>query len=465
MLTRRLVVCLDVKGGRVVKGTQFVQLRDVGDPVELATRYEREGADEVVFLDISASAEERGTLLDVARRTAERLFVPLTIGGGVRTVDDVGRALRSGADKVSINSAAVVRPEILTEAAERFGSQCVVASIDAKRDGDRWRVYVKGGREATPLDAVEWAVECVRRGAGEILLTSIDRDGARTGYDLALTRAVADVGARAGRRVRRRGDRGARVRGARRRGRRRRAARGNPARRRDDGGRGEGGDARGAHSGARGMSMRRPDRHERRRRARARRSHRARRGAGAPHRHGRAPALSLAPHRRDEGGRLAGDRWRIARRRRRRARGSAVVSRTTAFSARSSARSGPARARRWIIDPIDGTKSFVRGVPLWGSLVALCEGDAGARRRGVFPRRGRADRRGAWRRLLVEWPPLSRVDGRHARRGDGAHHRRAFPRAAGSRARMASALADAAAVSRTGAIASATCSSPPAAPR
>jgi cyclase len=193
MLTRRVVVCLDVKGGRVVKGTQFVQLRDVGDPVELATRYEQEGADEVVFLDISASAEERGTLLDVARRTAERLFVPLTIGGGVRTVDDVGRALRSGADKVSINSAMVARPEIVTEAAERFGSQCVVASIDAKRDGDRWRVYVKGGREATPLDAVAWAVECVDRGAGEVLLTSIDRDGARAGYDLALTRAVADA--------------------------------------------------------------------------------------------------------------------------------------------------------------------------------------------------------------------------------------------------------------------------------
>jgi imidazole glycerol-phosphate synthase subunit HisF len=193
MLTRRLVVCLDVKGGRVVKGTQFVQLRDVGDPVELATRYEAEGADEIVFLDISASAEERGTLLDVARRTAERLFVPLTIGGGVRSADDVGLALRSGADKVSINSAAVTRPEILTESAERFGSQCVVASIDAKYDGTSWRVYVKGGREATPLDAVEWAGECVRRGAGEILLTSIDRDGARTGYDLALTRAVSSA--------------------------------------------------------------------------------------------------------------------------------------------------------------------------------------------------------------------------------------------------------------------------------
>jgi imidazole glycerol-phosphate synthase subunit HisF len=196
MLTRRVVVCLDVKGGRVVKGTQFVQLRDVGDPVELATRYEQEGADEVVFLDISASAEERGTLLDVARRTAECLFVPLTIGGGVRTVDDVGRALRSGADKVSINSASVARPEILTEAAGRFGSQCVVASIDAKRDGDHWRVYVKGGREPTTLDAVGWAVECVRRGAGEVLLTSIDRDGARTGYDLALTRAPSPTRSR-----------------------------------------------------------------------------------------------------------------------------------------------------------------------------------------------------------------------------------------------------------------------------
>ena len=191
MLTRRIVVCLDVKGGRVVKGTGFVNLRDVGDPVELATRYEREGADEIVFLDISASAEERGTLLDVARRTAERLFVPLTIGGGVRSADDVGRALRAGADKVSINSAAVLRPEVLTESAHRFGSQCVVASIDAKRDGATWRVYVKGGRERTELDAVEWAATCVRRGAGEVLLTSIDRDGARTGYDLALTRAVA----------------------------------------------------------------------------------------------------------------------------------------------------------------------------------------------------------------------------------------------------------------------------------
>ena len=193
MLTRRVVVCLDVQGNRVVKGTQFVNLRDVGDPVELAARYEHEGADEIVFLDISASADARDTLLDVARRTAQRLFVPLTIGGGVRSADDVGRALRAGADKVSINSASVARPEILTEAAARFGAQCVVASIDAKRVDGSWRVYVKGGREETALDAVQWAVECVRRGAGEILLTSIDRDGARTGYDIALTRAVADA--------------------------------------------------------------------------------------------------------------------------------------------------------------------------------------------------------------------------------------------------------------------------------
>ena len=195
MLTRRLIVCLDVKGGRVVKGTQFVNLRDVGDPVELAARYESEGADEVTFLDISASAEERATLLDVARRTAERLFVPLTIGGGVRSADDVARALRAGADKVSINSAAVERPAVLTESAARFGAQCVVASIDAKWDesANMFRVYVKGGRQPTDLEAVSWARDCVRHGAGEILLTSIDRDGARTGYDLPLTRAVADA--------------------------------------------------------------------------------------------------------------------------------------------------------------------------------------------------------------------------------------------------------------------------------
>ena len=194
MLTRRVIVCLDVRGARVVKGVQFVGLRDVGDPVELATRYEVEGADEITFLDISASAEERSTLLDVARRTAERLFIPLTIGGGIRTADDMARALRAGADKVSVNSAAVTRPEVLTEAADRFGVQCVVASIDAKRDeAGVYRVWVKGGREQTPLEAVAWALECVSRGAGEILLTSIDRDGARTGYDLEITRAVAEA--------------------------------------------------------------------------------------------------------------------------------------------------------------------------------------------------------------------------------------------------------------------------------
>jgi cyclase len=193
VLTRRLIVCLDVAGGRVVKGVQFESLRDVGDPVALAERYEREGADEIVFLDISASNEERSTLLDLARRTAERLFVPLTIGGGIRSADDVGRALRAGADKTSVNSSAIERPEVLTEAAERFGAQCVVASIDARREGGGWRVYSRGGRVATGLDAVEWARECVERGAGEIMLTSIDQDGARTGYDLALTRAVADA--------------------------------------------------------------------------------------------------------------------------------------------------------------------------------------------------------------------------------------------------------------------------------
>ena len=191
MLTRRIIVCLDVRDGRVVKGTQFTALRDVGDPVALAEHYEAEGADEITFLDISASAEARGTLLDVARRTAERLFIPLTIGGGVRTADDVGRALRAGADKVSLNSAAVARPEVLEEAAYRYGSQCVVASIDVKRSEGRQEVYTHGGRTATGLDAMAWARECVQRGAGEILLTSIDQDGARTGYDLALTREIA----------------------------------------------------------------------------------------------------------------------------------------------------------------------------------------------------------------------------------------------------------------------------------
>lgn len=190
-LMRRVIVCLDVRDGRVVKGVHFQGLRDVGDPVELAARYERDGADEIVFLDIGATHEERATTLDLARRTADRLFIPLTIGGGIRTVDDMAAALRAGADKVGVNSAAVARPEVITEGAARFGAQCIVASIDAKRDGDAWRVYVAGARVRTELDAVEWARECAARGAGEILLTSIDRDGVRTGYDLELTLAVS----------------------------------------------------------------------------------------------------------------------------------------------------------------------------------------------------------------------------------------------------------------------------------
>ena len=194
MLTRRVIVCLDVKGSRVVKGVQFVGLRDVGDPVQLSQKYEHDGADEITFLDISASADERATLLDVARQTAERLFIPLTIGGGVRTANDMAEALRAGADKVSVNSAAVFRPALLTEAADRFGAQCVVASIDAKRAEDgTYKVWVKGGREETPREVVAWAQECAALGAGEILLTSIGQDGARTGYDIALTRAVADA--------------------------------------------------------------------------------------------------------------------------------------------------------------------------------------------------------------------------------------------------------------------------------
>jgi cyclase len=192
MLTRRVVVCLDVLAGRVVKGRAFQSLRDTGDPVELSAFYERAGADEIVFLDIGASPEERCTMLDVAQRAAEQLFIPLTIGGGIRSVDDVAITLRAGADKVSVNSAAVRRPELLTEGAQKFGSQCIVISIDAKREGDGWRVYTNGGRNRTDLDAIEWAIEAVRRGAGEILLTSIDRDGTQSGYDLDLTRQVVD---------------------------------------------------------------------------------------------------------------------------------------------------------------------------------------------------------------------------------------------------------------------------------
>jgi cyclase len=188
-----VIVCLDVKDGRVVKGVNFEGLRDMGDPVELAARYEAEGADEICFLDISASHEGRGTLLDTVRRTAEVLFVPLTVGGGIRSADDIGPLLRAGADKISVNSAAVRDPSILTEGARRYGAQCVVASIDAARQDDgTWRHYTHGGRTRTDLDAVEWAATCADRGAGEILLTSIDRDGVRGGYDLELTRAVSD---------------------------------------------------------------------------------------------------------------------------------------------------------------------------------------------------------------------------------------------------------------------------------
>jgi cyclase len=190
-LARRIIACLDVRGGRVVKGVEFVGLRDVGDPVELATRYEHEGADEIVFLNIEADSESREALLALARRAASELFIPLTIGGGIRSVTDVGEALRAGADKVSINSASIQRPELLSECAERFGAQCVVASIDARRTGSGWEVYGSGGRRPTRLDAVDWAERCVALGAGEILLTSIDRDGARRGYDLELTSAVS----------------------------------------------------------------------------------------------------------------------------------------------------------------------------------------------------------------------------------------------------------------------------------
>ena len=189
MVTRRVIVCLDVQGGRVVKGVEFEGLRDVGDPVELAQRYEEDGADEIVFLDIAATVESRGTALDTVRRTAERVFVPLTVGGGVASREDMGRLLRAGADKVAVNSAAVARPELIFECAATFGSQCVVASIDV-RDGE---VVTRGGRTPTGLDAIEWARRCAELGAGEILLTSIERDGTREGYDIALTQSVSDA--------------------------------------------------------------------------------------------------------------------------------------------------------------------------------------------------------------------------------------------------------------------------------
>ena len=194
MKSVRVIPCLDVDEGRVVKGVNFVDIRDAGDPVELAREYDRQGADEVVFLDITASSDDRDTIVELAERTAEEVFIPFTIGGGIRSVDDARRLLRAGADKVSVNSAAVARPQLVAEIAREFGSQCAVVAIDAKRVGDEvWHVYVKGGREDTGLDAVEWARQVVELGAGEILLTSMDGDGTKAGYDLALTRAVADA--------------------------------------------------------------------------------------------------------------------------------------------------------------------------------------------------------------------------------------------------------------------------------
>jgi imidazole glycerol-phosphate synthase subunit HisF len=193
MLLRRVIPCLDVDKGRVVKGTNFVDIRDAGDPVELAERYEGEGADELVFLDITASHEKRDTVVELARRCADNVFIPFTIGGGVRSAADAQAVLDAGADKVSVNSAAVRRPEVLGEMAEVFGAQCVVLAIDAKRVGNGYEVFLDGGRTPTGRDAVAWAREGAERGAGEILLTSMDRDGTADGYELELTRAVADA--------------------------------------------------------------------------------------------------------------------------------------------------------------------------------------------------------------------------------------------------------------------------------
>ncbi len=195
MFKVRVIPCLDVKDGRVVKGVNFVDLRDAGDPVEAAIAYDAAGADELCFLDITATHENRGIMLDVVRRTAEACFMPVTVGGGVRTIDDIRTLLRSGADKVSINSAAVARREFVREAAEKFGEQCVVVAIDAKRaarGSDRWEIFTHGGRKPTGIDAVEYAQEVVSLGAGEILLTSMDRDGTKQGFDIPLTRAIAD---------------------------------------------------------------------------------------------------------------------------------------------------------------------------------------------------------------------------------------------------------------------------------
>ncbi|RRJ96230.1 imidazole glycerol phosphate synthase subunit HisF [Opitutaceae bacterium TAV4] len=195
MLARRIIPCLDVKDGRVVKGVKFVELRDAGDPVESAKAYDAQGADELVFLDITASSDGRGIMHDVVARTAEQCFMPLTVGGGLRTVEDIERMLKSGADKVSLNTAAINNPQLIADASNRFGAQCIVVAIDARRepDGKTWQVYTHGGRNRTDLDAVAWARQAVALGAGEILLTSMDCDGMKTGYDVPLTRAVSDA--------------------------------------------------------------------------------------------------------------------------------------------------------------------------------------------------------------------------------------------------------------------------------
>ncbi|MEY3775799.1 MAG: hypothetical protein RLZZ129_2579 [Verrucomicrobiota bacterium] len=195
MLSRRIIPCLDVNAGRVVKGVKFQELRDAGDPVESAKAYDAQGADELVFLDITASSDNRGIMHDVVRATAEQCFMPLTVGGGLRSVDDIRAMLNAGADKVSLNTAAIKAPELIHDAARKFGNQCIVVAIDAKREpnGRSWRVYTHGGRQPTGLDAVAWAQRAVSLGAGEILLTSMDRDGTRDGYDLALTRSVSDA--------------------------------------------------------------------------------------------------------------------------------------------------------------------------------------------------------------------------------------------------------------------------------
>ncbi len=196
MLAKRIIPCLDVTGGRVVKGVHFVDLADAGDPVEAAVEYDRQGADELVFLDITASSDNRTTMYDMVRRTAEKVFIPLTVGGGIRTVEDIRLMLNSGADKVSINSSAVQNPDLIREGAERFGSQCIVLALDARRvpgEKQRWEVFTHGGRRNTGLDAVEWACRAVSAGAGEILLTSMDADGTRDGYDCELTSAIAEA--------------------------------------------------------------------------------------------------------------------------------------------------------------------------------------------------------------------------------------------------------------------------------